>query len=75
MKLILANAIINMDRIVATYVETDGTLRLERDDAAYIIRNIPGDALAQIAIAYAQGKTFLEFDKATLSLEEEDGNQ
>lgn len=75
MKLILANAIINMDRIVATYVETDGTLRLERDDAAYIIGNIPENALQQIAIAYAQGKPFLEFDTATLRLEEEDGNQ
>lgn len=74
MRLILSNAIINLDRIVSIYVE-DGTLRLERDDAAYIIRNIPGDALAQIAIAYAQGKTFLEFDTAILNLEEEDGNQ
>lgn len=74
MSLILANAIINLDRIVSIYVE-DGTLRLERDDAAYIVRNIPENALQQIAIAYAQGKTFLEFDTATLSLEEEDGNQ
>ena len=40
MKLILSNAIINLDRIVSIYVEDD-TLRLERDDAAYIIRNIP----------------------------------
>lgn len=74
MKLILSNAIINLDRIVSIYVE-DGTLRLERDDAAYIIRNIPENALQQIAIAYAQGKTFLEFDTALLSMEEEDGNQ
>lgn len=74
MRLILANAIINLDRIVSIYIE-DGTLRLERDDAAYIVRNIPENALQQIAIAYAQGKTFLEFDTAILSLEEEDGNQ
>lgn len=74
MRLILSNAIINLDRIVSIYVE-DGTLRLERDDAAYIIGNIPENALQQIAIAYAQGKTFLEFDTAILSLEEEDGNQ
>lgn len=75
MRLILANAIINMDRIVSTYVEMDGTLRLDRDDAAYIVRNIPENALQQIAVAYARGKTFLEFDTAILSLEEDDGNQ
>lgn len=74
MRLILTNAIINLDRIVSIYVE-DGTLRLERDDVAYIIRNIPENALQQIAIAYAQGKTFLELDTALLSMEEEDGNQ
>ena len=75
MRLILANAIINMDRIVSTYIETDGTLRLDCNDAAYIVRNIPENALQQIAVAYAQGKTFLEFDTAILSLEEDDGNQ
>ncbi len=74
MKLILSNAIINLDRIVSIYIE-DGTLRLERDDAAYIIRNIPENALQQIAIAYAQGKTFLEFDTALLSMEDTDENQ
>lgn len=74
MRLILANAIINLDRIVSIYVEND-TLRLERDDAAYIIRNIPENALQQIAIAYAQGKTFLEFDTALLSMEDTDENQ
>lgn len=61
MKLILSNAIINLDRIVSIYVE-DGTLRLERDDAAYIVKNIPSDALQQIAVAMAEGKPFLEME-------------
>ena len=74
MKLILSNAIINLDRIVSIYVEDD-TLRLERDDAAYIIRNSPDKALPQIAVAYAQGKTFLEFDTALLSMEDTGENQ
>lgn len=74
MRLILANAIINMDRIVSTYVETDGTLRLDRDDAAYIVKNIPSDALQQIAVAYAQGKAYIELD-GILSMEDTDENQ
>lgn len=73
MKLILSNAIINLDRIVSIYVE-DGTLRLERDDAAYIVKNIPSDALQQIAVAYAQGKAYIELD-GILSMEDTDGNQ
>lgn len=73
MKLILSNAIINLDRIVSIYVE-DGTLRLERDDAAYIIRNIPEDALQQIAIAYVQGKAYIELD-GVLSMEDTGENQ
>ena len=73
MKLILSNAIINLDRIVSIYVE-DGTLRLERDDAAYIVKNIPSGALQQIAVAYAQGKAYIELD-GILSMEDTDGNQ
>lgn len=74
MRLILSNAIVNLDRIVTIYVEDD-TLRLERDDAAYIVKGAPADALPQIAVAYAQGKTFVEFGDASLSLEENNDNQ
>ena len=74
MRLILANAIINLDRIVSIYVEND-TLRLERDDAAYIVKGAPADALPQIALAYAQDKTWVEFGDASLSLEENNDNQ
>ena len=65
MKLILSNAIINLDRIVSIYVE-DGTLRLERDDAAYIVKNIPDNALQQVAVAMAESKPFLEMEGVIL---------
>ncbi len=73
MKLILSNAIINLDRIVSIYVE-DGTLRLERDDAAYIVRNIPDNALQQVAVATAEGKPYIELD-GVLSMEDTNENQ
>lgn len=73
MKLILSNAIINLDRIVSIYMDED-TLRLERNDAAYIVKNTPSDALQQIAVAYAQGKTYVELD-GILNLEDTDENQ
>lgn len=61
MKLILSNAIINLDCIVSIYMD-EGTLRLERDDAAYIVKDIPSNALQQIAVAMAEGKPFLEME-------------
>lgn len=73
MKLILSNAIINLDRIVSIYVE-DGTLRLERNDAAYIVKNIPDNALQQVAVATAEGKPYIELD-GILNMEENNDNQ
>lgn len=70
MKLILENAIINMDLIVAVYME-DGALKLDYISNAYIVTGVPSNALQQIAIALAEGKSYLEFEAAHLPMEEE----
>lgn len=61
MKLILSNAIINLDRVAAIYVE-EGYLKLDVGDSAYMVANMPDNALQQIAVAMAEGKPFLEME-------------
>jgi len=61
MKLILSNAIINLDRVAAIYVE-EGYLKLDVGDSAYMVTNMPDNALQQIAVAMAEGKPFLEME-------------
>lgn len=61
MKLILSNIIINLDRIAAIYVE-GGYLKLDTGDSAYMVADVPDNALQQIAVAMAEGKPFLEME-------------
>lgn len=61
MKLILSNIIINLDRVSAIYIE-GGYLKLDVGDSCYMVADVPNNALQQIAVAMAEGKSFLEME-------------
>ena len=69
MTLILDNAVVNTDHYGYIYV-VDGKLCLGNSVSVIMIDNIPENALQQIAVAKAEGKSYLEFDEAVLLLED-----
>ena len=70
MTLILSNALVSTLHFHSIYM-VDNDLILE-GTSIVIIRNVPSDALAKIAVATAEGKSFVEFENAELILEDND---
>lgn len=69
MKIIFSNAIINIDNIAAIYSK-GGFLCFETTTAVFYCSDNSNKGLQQIAVALAEGKTFLELDDDKLIIEE-----
>ena len=67
MTIILENGIINMDNVIAVYVDDEG-LKFEIASGALRCESYPDNVLQQIAVALAERKPFLELE-AQLDLE------
>lgn len=68
MTLILSNALENTDHFHSIYMD-GGNLVLEGINVV-VIRGVPSDALAKIAVATAEDKRFIEFENAELVMTE-----
>ena len=62
-------ALLHTEIAEAIYIEGN-ELVLEYPDCVRIVQNPPADALAQIAMAEAEGKPVLEFEDANLYMED-----
>lgn len=66
-------ALLHTEIAEAIYIRDEtGSLVLEYPDCVRIVQNPPTDALAQIAMAEAEGKPVIEFEDANLYMEEID---
>lgn len=64
-------ALLHTEIAEAIYTEdSTGSLVLEYPDCVRVVQNPPADALAQIAMAEAEGKPVLEFEDANLYMED-----
>lgn len=61
-------ALLHTEIAEAIYI-ADNELVLEYPDCVRVVQNPPTDALAQIAMAEAEGKSVLEFEDANLYME------
>ena len=68
MTIILENGLINMDNVIAVYVDDDG-LKFEIVNGTLRCKNYPDNVLQQIAVASAECKPFLELEDTQLDLE------
>ena len=62
-------ALLHTEIAEAIYI-ADNELVLEYPDCVRVVQNPPTDALAQIAMAEAEGKPVLEFEDANLYMED-----
>ena len=69
MTLILSNALVNTLHFHSIYMD-DGDLILEGGGSIVTITGVPSDALAKIAVATAEGKSYVEFENAKLMIME-----
>ena len=74
MTLLLSNAIVNVDHADCIYVDNNGYLHIDVTAGTLFIKNIPDNALQQIAVAVTERKPFLEMEDAELVISEEDNN-
>lgn len=74
MTLILSNAIVNVDHADCIYVDNSGYLHIDVTAGTLFIKNIPDNALQQIAVVVTEHKPFLEMEDAELVISEEDNN-
>lgn len=74
MTLLLSNAIVNVDHADCIYVDNSGYLHIDVTAGTLFIKNIPDNALQQIAVAVTERKPFLEMEDAELVINEEDNN-
>lgn len=66
MHIIASDCILSVDMADAVYVPEDNVLRLERAGTCYELTNIPENAMQQVAVGIAEGKSYIEFDSARL---------
>lgn len=71
MYIILSNAVVGISEKDAIYVPESGCVKIEREQTALLLVNVPDNALQLIAEGVADGKRFIEMD-AELALGEEE---
>lgn len=74
MFIIASDIIINVDNVSGIFINDKGHLQCDVDGGAYILKNIPDNALQQVAMAAADGKRFLEMEDASITVEQEDND-
>lgn len=67
MVLITDNAVLNLSEAGAIYTG-DGKLYIDFVNGAYQVRNIPDNAMQQIAIGFAEKKEYIEFDGSHMEM-------
>lgn len=68
-----SKALLHTEIAEAIYIDDrTGSLVLEFPDCTRVVQNPPSNALAQIAIAEAEGKPVVEFEDANLYMAEEE---
>ena len=69
--ILTSNAIVFSTCANAIYINDIGRLGVETPSGVMTIKDIPENALQQVAVALADGKNFVEFDEASLVMEED----
>lgn len=67
MVLITDNAVLNLSEAGAIYT-SDDKLYVDFVNGAYQVRNIPGNAMQQIAMGFAEKKEYIEFDGSYMEM-------
>ena len=70
MTLILSNALENTDHFHSIYMDDDNLVLEGPGTTIVTITDVPSDALAKIAVAAAEGRSFVEFENAKLVITE-----
>lgn len=70
MVLLTSHEIVPLDNR-CIYIE-EGRLAVESEIATRYVENIPENAIQQIAVGFAEDKSFIEFEDARLVMEAED---
>lgn len=70
--IIASDIIINLNANSAIFVNDKSHLQVDVPEGAYTLTGAPSNALAQIAVALAEGKTFVEFENAKIVIESEE---
>lgn len=65
-------ALLHTEIAEAIYMTDEDTLVLEFPDCVRTVQNAPANALAQIVMAEAEGKPVIEFEDASLYMEDID---
>lgn len=66
MTLILSNAIVNAANADCIYVDEHSYMHVDVTAGTLFIKNIPDNAMQQVAMGFAEGKRFVELDEAEL---------
>lgn len=66
MTLILSNAVVNAANADCIYVDEHDFMHVDVTAGTLFIKNIPDNALQQVAMGFAEGKRFIELDGAEL---------
>lgn len=53
---------------------SEGLLVVESDTTARYVKNVPENAVQQIAVGLAEGKNYIEFEDSELVMEDENDN-
>jgi len=66
MIILVSNAVIGCNNMDCIYVDKNGYLHVETGAGVLFVKNIPDNALQQVAMGFAEGKRFVELDDAEL---------
>ena len=67
--IIASDIIINVNAGSAVFINDKGHLQVDVSEGAYTLEGAPSNALSQIAVAITEGKTFVEFENAKITME------
>lgn len=70
MTLILSNALENTDHFHSIYMNGDNLILEGPGTTIVTVIDVPSDALAKLAVAVAEGRSFVEFENAKLMIME-----
>lgn len=66
MIILVSNAVINAGRSDCIYVDNSGYMHIDVGAGTLFLKNIPDNALQQVAMGFAEGKRFIDLDGAEL---------
>ena len=72
MIILVSNAVISCANMDCVFVDQQGLMHVDVSAGTLLIKNIPDNALQQVAMGFADGKRFIELDEAELVIGGED---